>query len=47
MAPEFTTISLADARFTSVIAARLREAREMYSVSIVSFELNLVGHQRV
>ena len=41
MAPECTTISLAVARFTSVTAARAREAREMYSVSLVSFGAEL------
>ena len=38
MAPECTTISLAVARFT---AAKAREAREMYSVSHVSFGAEL------
>ena len=37
MAPECTAISLAVARFTSVTAARAREAREMHSVPIVRF----------
>ena len=41
MAPECTEISLAVARFTSVTAARAREAREMHSVSIVSFGAEL------
>ena len=36
-----TAISLAVARFTSVTAATAREAREMYSVSIVSFGAEL------
>ena len=37
MTPECTAISLAIARFTSVTVARAREAREMFSVSIVNF----------
>ena len=41
MAPEFRATSLADARFTSVIAARARDAREMHSVSIVNFGAEL------
>ena len=41
MAPECTAISLAVARFTSVTAAKAREARKMYSVSIVSFGAEL------
>ena len=40
--PEGTATSFAAACLTSVIAARAREADEMYSVSI---ELNSVGHQ--
>ena len=35
--PEGTTISLAAACRTNVIAARARDAREMYSVSTVTF----------
>ena len=41
MAPESTAISLAVVRFTSVTAAKAREAREKYSVSIVSFGAEL------
>ena len=41
MTPECTAISLAIARFTSVTAGRAREAREMYSVSIVNIEAEL------
>ena len=41
MAPECTEISLAVARFTSVTAARAREAREMHSVPSVRFGAEL------
>ena len=40
-APEGTAISFAAACLTRVIAARARGAREMYSVSIVSFRAEL------
>ena len=41
MAPECTAIPLAVARFTSVAAARTREACAMYSVAIVSLGAEL------
>ena len=41
MAPECPAISVTVARFTSVTAAKAREAREIYSVSIVSFGVEL------
>ena len=41
MAPECTAIALAVACFNSVTATKAREAREMYSLSIVSFGVEL------
>ena len=38
---KYPSSSLADARFTSVLAARAREARDIYSVSIVNFGTEL------